>query len=107
MADTQTDPEQKVRAQVDDFDVPADIDPAETEEWLDSLDYIIERRGPERAAFLLEVIENRARQAGVAVTGQGEGQDSHEGGTEEASRIATHAALRSDCPGPDSPCGPP
>ena len=42
-----------------------DIDPSETAEWLDSLNYVLESRGPERAAYLLEVLDNQARQAGV------------------------------------------
>ena len=31
-----------------------DIDPLETEEWIDSLRAVIEREGPGRAHFLLE-----------------------------------------------------
>ncbi len=46
-------------------EIPVDIDPTETAEWLDSLNYVLESRGPERVAFLLEVLENQARQAGV------------------------------------------
>ena len=42
-----------------------DADPAETKEWLDSLEYVIESRGPERAAFLLQTLRNRAKQQGV------------------------------------------
>ena len=42
-----------------------DADPAETKEWLDSLEYVIESRGPERAAFLLQRLRNRAKQQGV------------------------------------------
>ena len=44
---------------------PVDIDPSETAEWLDSLNYVLESRGHERAAYLLEVLHNQARQAGV------------------------------------------
>ena len=54
------------QSQANDVDeVPVDIDPTETAEWLDSLNYVLESRGPERASFLLEVLENQARQAGV------------------------------------------
>jgi pyruvate dehydrogenase E1 component len=43
----------------------ADIDPIETAEWLESLEYVIESRGTDRAAFLIQTLGNRARQAGV------------------------------------------
>ena len=33
---------------------PADADPAETQEWLDALEAVIDREGPQRAHFLLE-----------------------------------------------------
>ena len=42
-----------------------DIDPAETAEWLDSLDYVLSSRGPGRAKYLLSVLEQRARREGV------------------------------------------
>ncbi len=45
-----------------------DIDPTETAEWLESLEYILESRGPERAAFLIQTLRNRAQQAGVELT---------------------------------------
>jgi pyruvate dehydrogenase E1 component len=43
----------------------ADTDPVETAEWLESLNYVIESKGPERAAFLLRALENKARLDGV------------------------------------------
>ncbi len=42
-----------------------DIDPVETQEWLDSLEYIVNSRGPDRAKYLLSVLEARARVEGV------------------------------------------
>ncbi len=42
-----------------------DVDPVETEEWVDSLEYVINSRGPERAKYLLSVLEARARVEGV------------------------------------------
>ena len=42
-----------------------DIDPQETAEWLESLDYVIETAGPERAAFLLERLKEQAFRRGV------------------------------------------
>ena len=44
-----------------------DTDPAETREWLDSLDGVIEVEGQERAAFLLEELLGRARRRGTPV----------------------------------------
>ena len=45
--------------------LPDDIDPAETQEWLDSLEYVIQEAGPDRAAFLLEKLKRRAFEGGV------------------------------------------
>ncbi|HRX78016.1 MAG TPA: pyruvate dehydrogenase (acetyl-transferring), homodimeric type [Pirellulaceae bacterium] len=42
-----------------------DIDPAETQEWLESLEYVLNSRGPERVNYLLSVLERKARRAGV------------------------------------------
>ena len=44
-----------------------DIDPAETEEWLDSLDAVIDARGGSRAHYLLARLMERARDKGVGV----------------------------------------
>ena len=38
-----------------------DLDPRETSEWLEALDQIVEEAGPDRAAFLLERMAERAR----------------------------------------------
>jgi pyruvate dehydrogenase E1 component len=42
-----------------------DSDPAETAEWIDSLEYVLSSRGPERVNYLLSVLEQRAVRAGV------------------------------------------
>jgi pyruvate dehydrogenase E1 component len=42
-----------------------DIDPAETQEWLESLRAVVERDGPHRARFLLEHLMGEAHLAGV------------------------------------------
>jgi pyruvate dehydrogenase E1 component len=42
-----------------------DSDPVETSEWLDSLEYVLGSRGPDRARYLLSVLEQRARAEGV------------------------------------------
>ena len=44
-----------------------DADPTETREWLDSLRYVINSRGDDRAAYLLHAIEQEAYRLGVAI----------------------------------------
>lgn len=44
-----------------------DLDPAETQEWIDSLEYVLKGKGPERAKFLLSILDERARREGVQV----------------------------------------
>jgi pyruvate dehydrogenase E1 component len=44
---------------------PVDLDPRETEEWLEALDQIVDGAGPDRASFLLEKLADRARENGV------------------------------------------
>ncbi|PJX26494.1 pyruvate dehydrogenase (acetyl-transferring), homodimeric type [Advenella sp. S44] len=42
----------------------ADVDAVETQEWLDSLEAVLDREGPERAHFLLEQLTDLARRSG-------------------------------------------
>ncbi len=42
-----------------------DIDPEETQEWIESLDSVLEREGPVRAHFLLERLIDKTRRSGV------------------------------------------
>jgi pyruvate dehydrogenase E1 component len=42
-----------------------DIDPTETEEWLESIDSVMRARGPERAHFLLEKLVDFTRRSGA------------------------------------------
>ncbi len=42
-----------------------DIDPAETDEWLESLRYVLESKGPQRVNYLLAKLDEAAYQAGV------------------------------------------
>ena len=44
-----------------------DIDPDETQEWIDSLDQVVEQEGPDRARYLLFKILKRARQLHVGL----------------------------------------
>lgn len=42
-----------------------DVDPSETREWLESLQYVLESKGRERAQYLLSVLQDRAVREGV------------------------------------------
>jgi pyruvate dehydrogenase E1 component len=44
-----------------------DSDAAETQEWLDSLEAVLQTRGPERARFLLSELKHKANRQGVAI----------------------------------------
>ncbi|GAA4404954.1 pyruvate dehydrogenase (acetyl-transferring), homodimeric type [Quisquiliibacterium transsilvanicum] len=46
---------------------PNDLDPVETREWLDALEAVIEREGPERAHHLLERLIDQARRSGAFI----------------------------------------
>ncbi|MCL4800168.1 MAG: pyruvate dehydrogenase (acetyl-transferring), homodimeric type [Burkholderiales bacterium] len=50
-----------------DFNAANDPDTLETQEWLDALDAVLEREGPERAHFLLERMIERARHSGAYI----------------------------------------
>ena len=47
--------------------MPEDLDPRETQEWLESLDSVVEFDGADRAAFLLERLHEEARRRAVPV----------------------------------------
>ena len=44
-----------------------DLDPVETQEWLDALESVLEFEGSERAAFLLDRLASEARRKGLPV----------------------------------------
>ena len=44
-----------------------DIDPQETDEWLDALDGVLEVEGPQRAHFILERLIEKARRQAMAL----------------------------------------
>src|SRR5262245_34061579 len=52
-------------SEVQQIKTPDDIDPAETAEWLESLDYVLESKGSQRVSYLLSVLSERAYRAGV------------------------------------------
>jgi len=45
--------------------LPNDVDPAETREWLESIDSVLKAHGPERAHFLLEQLIDHTRRSGA------------------------------------------
>ncbi|WP_028299788.1 pyruvate dehydrogenase (acetyl-transferring), homodimeric type [Oceanospirillum beijerinckii] len=47
------------------LDTRADLDPIETQEWLESLDSVLDREGEDRAQFLLSELGNRLRRDGA------------------------------------------
>ena len=42
-----------------------DIDPKETHEWIEALQYLVENENPERAHFIIEQLQEAATQAGI------------------------------------------
>jgi pyruvate dehydrogenase E1 component len=42
-----------------------DVDPAETQEWLESLEYVLSSKGADRVKFLLMALEEKARREGI------------------------------------------
>ncbi len=42
-----------------------DIDVVETQEWLDSLEYVLQSKGPDRVRFLIEQLRDRAAEEGI------------------------------------------
>jgi pyruvate dehydrogenase E1 component len=49
---------------------PHDIDPTETQEWIDALAAVIEVEGENRGQFLLRKLEEAARSRGVFTSSQ-------------------------------------
>ena len=54
-------------AAVPDFNAANDPDTLETQEWLEALETVLEREGPERAHFLLEKLIDKARRSGAHI----------------------------------------
>jgi pyruvate dehydrogenase E1 component len=48
-------------------DILPDADPQETREWLEALESVLEREGPDRAHFLLEKLVDKARSSGAYI----------------------------------------
>ena len=63
--DTDVPGDEAEAAATSDAEGPGDTDPAETREWLDSLEDILYRWGPERVRYLMAQLEERAATRGV------------------------------------------
>src|SRR2546427_5926209 len=50
---------------VDQNDVMAELDVVQIQEWLDSLDYVLQHGGPEHVRRLLQYLQVHAQKAGV------------------------------------------
>jgi pyruvate dehydrogenase E1 component len=48
-------------------DAPETLEALEIQEWLDSLDYVLEQGGPERVCLLLARLQDHARRQGVSI----------------------------------------
>ncbi|MGZ8266437.1 MAG: pyruvate dehydrogenase (acetyl-transferring), homodimeric type [Burkholderiales bacterium] len=48
-------------------DIVPDVDPQETREWLEALESVLEREGPDRAHYLLERLVEKARRSGAYI----------------------------------------
>jgi len=44
-----------------------DIDPLETEEWMEAIASVLENEGPERAHYLLDTMIDKARRSGAYI----------------------------------------
>jgi pyruvate dehydrogenase E1 component len=49
------------------MDIRRDVDPTETQEWVDSLKAVSQHRGPERTNSLREQLIQQGRRDGVAI----------------------------------------
>ena len=47
------------------MDIRQDLDPVETQEWIDSLKAVLQHRGPERAQYILQRMVDEARRSGA------------------------------------------
>ena len=65
MSDTNTIPTSELAPAQAAYTSSHDVDPAETQEWLDSLEYVLKTKGAERVKFLLEQLENKSRREGI------------------------------------------
>ncbi|KAA5546057.1 pyruvate dehydrogenase (acetyl-transferring), homodimeric type [Roseiconus nitratireducens] len=67
MSDSKTVAQAEVKQQLGELAKTAevDVDVAETNEWLSSLEYVLKSKGPDRVRFLLDKLRDRAAEQGV------------------------------------------
>jgi pyruvate dehydrogenase E1 component len=68
MSESKTIAKAEVEQQIGELEkrvVDRDIDVAETQEWLASLDYVLKSKGPDRVRFLIEQLRDRAAEEGI------------------------------------------
>jgi len=70
MSESETVAKAEVAQQIGELQKTAqyDMDAAETQEWLSSLDYVLKSKGPERVQFLIDQLRDRAAAEGVPLT---------------------------------------
>src|SRR5258706_14328206 len=59
--------EGNVMSALPEFSAANDPDSLETQEWLDALDAVLDREGPERAPYLLEKLVDKAPRSGAYI----------------------------------------
>ncbi|MCA9195567.1 MAG: pyruvate dehydrogenase (acetyl-transferring), homodimeric type, partial [Planctomycetales bacterium] len=67
MTDAKTLQDKALAASSGQLPPPVDADPAETAEWMSSLEYVLKSKGAERVKYLLKSLETRARRDGVDI----------------------------------------
>ncbi len=68
MSESKTIAKAEVEQQIGELEgrvVDTDIDVVETQEWLDSLEYVLQSKGPDRVRFLIEQLRDRAAEEGI------------------------------------------
>ena len=68
MSESRTVAQEEVEKQIGELQEASravDIDAAETQEWLSSLDYVLKSKGPDRVRFLIEQLRDRAAEEGI------------------------------------------
>ncbi len=67
MADTETTDKTEEKLEEAFLSQVLDVNPSETAEWLDSFQYVLKSKGPERAKYLLTMLQKKATLEGVNI----------------------------------------
>ncbi len=68
MSESKTVAQAEIAKHLGELEKPAadvDVDVAETQEWLASLDYVLKSKGPDRVRFLIDQLRDRAAEEGI------------------------------------------